>query len=164
MLLLALGAGTIAIADGHAATRTGSLTLSLTVVASCAINTRPVLSAAEYERLFLAGGPIRNVSVRCSQAVPFALQVQSLTAGGQVQAGPFPFSRRYNRAITLVPGYAPDINTPRLLDLVSPDSPLSILDTPSQQMILAPDSEPGRGMSQPAEDPPPRQPMLVITF
>lgn len=134
------------LAGADAATRSGTLDVSLTILSQCTIRTSPFLQPADVERLVLAGQTTGTVRVQCSQGTPFALG----------------WRRDPLRPIRSVVRFAPFGTAPfnpRFEELIAPDSPLSLTDSPSRLVMPIMPAEAG-----PAETAPATPPMIVITF
>lgn len=152
---LALFAGA---APGHAATRTGTLSVSLTIASSCLVRTSPTVTADSLEQAFLWGTPARGVTVRCTAATPFLLSLDSAT-------------RRLNPAMRVGPSYDTEITSLRVRSLLSPDSPTTLIDTPSRIIAQPIDAAPTAGVTameagEPdrAKEGNPQRRMLVVTY
>ncbi len=151
-----------AVGSSQAATRTGTLSVSLTISSSCMVRTSPTVTANRLEQAFLAGTPVRGVTVRCTAATPFLLSLDSAT-------------RRLNPAMRAAPSVAPSYETEttslHVRTLLSPDSPTTLLDTPSRMIAQPVDAAPTVGITTQKEGEPdsakaddaPRR-MLVITY
>ncbi|MCZ8375629.1 MAG: hypothetical protein O9342_09660 [Beijerinckiaceae bacterium] len=134
-----------------AATRTGTGTLqvSVTILERCLIRTSPSLQPGDIERMVLAGETSGAVLVRCSGSTPFSVAWSR---------DPL---RSVRPAIRFAPfGTAPF--NPRFEDLLAPDSPLSLTDSPSRLVIPAEQPPPLSGPL--ATETPGAPPMMVITF
>ncbi len=134
----------------EAATRSGTLAVSLTIVAQCSVRTVPLLQAGDVERLFLAGETTGTVAVRCTGGTPFALAWHRDAA-------------RFNSSIVRFAPFGTTPFNPRFEDLLSPDSPLSLTDTPSRLVMPAASQEAGPDKAAPIA-PRAMPPMIVITF
>jgi hypothetical protein len=134
----------------ESATRSSTLSVSLTIVAQCSIQTAPLLQAGDVERLFLAGETTGTVAVRCTRGTPFALAWQR-------DAG------RFNSSIVRFAPFGITPFNPRFEDLLSPDSPLGLTDTPSRLVMPAASQETGPDKAAPIT-PRTTPPMIVITF
>lgn len=151
-----------AVAPSHAATRTGTLSVSLTIASSCLVRTSPTVTANSLEQAFLSGTPARGVTVRCTAATPFLLSLDSAT-------------RRSNPAMrvgsSVAPFYESETTSLHLRTLLSPDSPTTLIDTPSRLIAQPIDAAPTAGITAMEQgepdsakaDHPPRR-MLVVTY
>ena len=130
------------LAGADAATRSGTLDVSLTILSQCTIRTSPFLQPADVERLVLAGQTTGTVRVQCSQGTPFALG--------------------WRRDPLHKPNFPPTDRNPSAAssDLSSPANASSNLtDSPSRLVMPIMPAEAG-----PAETAPATPPMIVITF
>ncbi|MCZ8182586.1 MAG: hypothetical protein O9322_06415 [Beijerinckiaceae bacterium] len=132
-----------------ATTRTGTLEVSLTILGQCLVRTSPSLQPGDVERMLLAGETSGAVLVRCSRGTPFALAWSR---------DPL---RTIRPAIRFAPfGTAPF--NPRFEELLAPDSPLSLTDSPSRLVIPSTQPKPASGTA--GTEAPGKPPMMVITF
>ncbi|WP_284178133.1 hypothetical protein [Rhabdaerophilum sp. SD176] len=132
-----------------AATRTGTLEVSLTILGQCLIRTVPSFQAGDIERMVLTGETSGAVLVRCSQSTPFSLAWSRDSL------------RSSRPAIRPAPlGTAPF--NPRLDDRLAQDSPLSLTNSPSRLIIPSIQPETPSGTMVP--ETPSAPPMMVITF
>lgn len=145
----ALAVAALPLTGAGAATRTGTLELSITILGQCSVRTAPWLQPGDIERLFLSGDTGGVVRVRCTQGTPYSLAWSR---------DPLPAVRPAFRFASF--GTAPF--NPRFEDLLDADSPLSLTDSPSR--LLIPPALPEAGPDAPVGKAPGAPPMIVITF
>lgn len=145
----ALALAALPLTAAGAATRTGTLELSIIILGQCSVRTAPWLQPGDIERLFLSGETGGAVRVRCTQGTPYSLA----WSRDPLQA--------VRPALRFTPfGTAPF--NPRFEDLLDADSPLSLTDSPLR--LLIPHALPETGPDAPLGKPPGAPPMMVITF
>ena len=150
------------LAPGHAATRTSTLSVSLTIASSCTVRTSPTVTATSVERAFLSGTPARGITVRCTAATPFLLSLDSATRqlNPATRVGP-----------SVAPSYEAETTSLHVQTLLSPDSPTTLIDTPSRIVAQPIDAAPTVGVTAMEKSEPdtgkadhaPRR-MLVVTY